>query len=161
MLPVSKFLKFNIILDPYKCQSHLIGFDFFKKYESTLLVIKHSFYSHDIQNLEQLENSLLAKGIQKEKIESLGLKLETIPDFVYGKGCNNCRGTGYLGRTAVFEFFELNQEIINEILKPVIDETKIREICKKNEMRTLIDNTWDLVIEGVTTVEEIIRVVGE
>jgi type II secretory ATPase GspE/PulE/Tfp pilus assembly ATPase PilB-like protein len=82
-------------------------------------------------------------------------------DFAYGKGCPNCRGTGYRGRQAVFELFEPTLEINKEILKADFDEARIREIAKNSGMRSLLDNALILVEEGITTINEVIRVVGD
>ena len=111
--------------------------------------------------LEELKKDLHRKGITDKRIEALKFDLEIMPDFVYGRGCSHCRGGGYLGRQAIFEFFEFNDEIVVEILKKNIDERRIRELANDASMKTLIENAWDLVVEGVTTVEEIIRVIGE
>jgi type IV pilus assembly protein PilB len=113
------------------------------------------------QTLDQLKKDLNRKGITTRKLESFGFDLEIMPDFAYGKGCSYCRGSGYLGRQAIFEFFEFNDEIVAEILKPNIDELKIRELAKEAKMKTLAQNAWDLVVDGTTTIEEIIRVMGE
>jgi len=112
-------------------------------------------------DLDSLKKDLNRKGITTSRIESLNFELDIMPDFVYGKGCSYCRGSGYLGRQAIFEFFEFNDEIVQEILKKNIDENKIRKLAADAQMRTLIQNAWDLVIEGVTTIEEVIRVIGE
>lgn len=111
--------------------------------------------------LEELKRDLYRKGITETRILALNFDLDIMPDFVYGKGCSYCRGSGYLGRQAIFEFFEFNDEIVAEILKKNIDEVKIRKIAKESQMKSLHENAWDLVIEGITTVEEIIRVIGE
>jgi len=115
----------------------------------------------DTQDLKSLKQDLYRKGITHKKLEALNFDLDIMPDFVYGKGCSSCRGSGYLGRQAIFEFFEFNDEIVKEILKPSIDEAKIRQLAYENNMRTLAHNAWDLVVDGVTTIEEIIRVIGE
>ena len=113
------------------------------------------------QSLDDLKQELKRKGITERKLNSFGFDLEIMPDFVYGKGCSYCRGSGYLGRRALFEFFDFNDAIVAEILKPAIDELKIRELAKEAGMKSLSDNAWDLVVDGNTTIEEIIRVIGE
>ena len=115
----------------------------------------------DYKGSKELQEELEDSGITKSKLNSMGIELDEDLDFAYGKGCSNCRGTGYDGRQAVFEFFEPTIEINQEILKPDFDEARIRTIAKKNGMRTLLDNALDLVEEGVTTIEEVIRVIGE
>jgi len=110
---------------------------------------------------KQLHTELEESGITQSKLKSMGITIDEEIDSPYGKGCGRCRGTGYHGRQAIFEFFEPTLEINKEILKPDFDEAQIRAIAKENGMRTLLDNGLELVEEGVTTIEEIIRVIGE
>ncbi|MEA2018217.1 MAG: GspE/PulE family protein [Campylobacterota bacterium] len=114
----------------------------------------------DIKDIDELRDDLARKGITQTKLDSLHIDIDELPDAAYGKGCEYCRGTGYRGRQAVFEFFELTPEIVSEILKPSVDEMLIRKLAKEAGMRSLVENSWDLVIDGVTTVEELVRVVG-
>ena len=121
-------------------------------------ICPHCAASH---NLSELKKDLSRKGITERKINSFGFDLEIMPDFLYGKGCSYCRGSGYLGRRAIFEFFEVNDAIVAEILKSSIDELKIRQLAKEAGMKSLTQNAWDMVVDGTTTIEEIIRVIGE
>jgi len=77
-----------------------------------------------------------------------------------GKGCQNCKYTGYKGRTAIFEFMLLNNELRDAILQKE-PATKLREIALKNGMKTLRSNGWRKVQEGSTSVQEILKVVQE
>ena len=115
----------------------------------------------DYKNGKQLLEELEENGITESKLKSMGITIDEEIDTAYGKGCGDCRGTGYRGRQAVFEFFEPSLEINQEILKPDFDEARIRAIAKRDGMRTLLENGLDLVDEGITTIEEIIRVIGE
>lgn len=121
-------------------------------------ICPHCIATYD---LEDLKKDLTNKGITKSRIESLNFDLEIMPDFAYGKGCKYCRGSGYLGRQGIFEFFEFNNDIVVEILKPNIDEARIRQLANESNMKTLNENAWNLIVEGVTTIEEVIRVIGE
>ena len=115
----------------------------------------------DYKDATQLRADLKENGVTQSKLDSLNIELDDDLDFAYGKGCSSCRGTGYSGRQAVFEFFEPTIEINQEILKPDFDEARIRAIAKRDGMRTLLDNGLELVEEGVTTIDEIIRVIGD
>ncbi|HHD81488.1 MAG TPA: type II/IV secretion system protein, partial [Campylobacterales bacterium] len=114
-------------------------------------------YRTSTELLEHLEEN----GVTKSKLESLNIELDEDFDYAYGKGCSSCRGTGYRGRQAVFEFFEPTLEIKQEILKSDFDESRIREIAKRDGMQTLLDHGLELVEQGVTTIDEIIRVIGD
>jgi len=74
-----------------------------------------------------------------------------------GKGCSLCNGSGYKGRTAIFEVFEMNKE-----LKILIDkgatEAEIEEEAIAGNMKFLRHACVEKVLEGVTTVDEMLRV---
>jgi general secretion pathway protein E/type IV pilus assembly protein PilB len=71
-------------------------------------------------------------------------------------GCGECRTTGYHGRRAIFEWMDTNSEIRQLILKNVSSDV-LREAAVRNGMKTLAEDGWRLVREGVTTVEEVLR----
>ncbi|MBL7073288.1 MAG: Flp pilus assembly complex ATPase component TadA [Candidatus Omnitrophica bacterium] len=74
-----------------------------------------------------------------------------------GKGCDECRYTGYRGRTAIHEVFILDKEIQEMVLKGASSQN-IRKKARENGMRTLRENGWIKVEEGVTSIEEVLRV---
>ena len=113
------------------------------------------------KDAESLREELRENGVTDSKLSSMNIELDDGVDFAYGKGCSSCRGTGYRGRQAVFEFFEPTIEINQEILKSDFDEARIRKIAKRDGMRTLLEHGLELVDSGVTTIDEIIRVIGE
>ena len=76
-----------------------------------------------------------------------------------GTGCPQCRGTGYLGRTGIFEIMEITDKIKAEIEKKSSPE-KIRQVAKSEGYITLRDNAVKVLLEGKTTVDEIVRVIG-
>jgi type II secretory ATPase GspE/PulE/Tfp pilus assembly ATPase PilB-like protein len=115
----------------------------------------------DYKDADALMAELEESGVTQSKLDSLHIELDDDLDFAYGKGCASCRGTGYRGRQAVFEFFEPTIEVNQEILRADFDEARIRAIAKANGMRTLLDHGLELVEEGVTTINEIIRVIGD
>lgn len=74
-----------------------------------------------------------------------------------GKGCSHCMNTGYKGRTGIYELLVLNGEIKREILAGS-DATKINEVLTNAGFESMRDYGKWKVLEGVTTVEEILRV---
>ena len=87
--------------------------------------------------------------------ESIGLEEGVV--LKRGKGCRNCRGTGYRGRIAVFEVFEMSEEIRADIMKSAsIDD--IRRTAVAQGMTTLHSNTLSKVRLGMTTPEEMLKV---
>ena len=71
--------------------------------------------------------------------------------------CPTCRGTGYYGRTGAFEMLELNDEI-RELILSNAPLRRIKSACRKNKMLYLQEQALRKVIEGVTGIEEVIRV---
>ena len=72
-------------------------------------------------------------------------------------GCEECRNTGYHGRQGVFEWMDMNNEIRQMLLKNC-SSGEIRESAVRAGMRSLSDDGWRLVRQGVTTPEEVMRV---
>lgn len=76
-----------------------------------------------------------------------------------GKGCLQCRGTGYLGRCGVFEIFPMS-DAIRKMISTLEPESEIRKQVIKEGMTTLKEDAWQKVKSGVTTFEEALRVTG-
>ena len=75
----------------------------------------------------------------------------------HGKGCNACSQTGFKGRCGIYELLIIDDKIRELILK----KTTAQIICDQARltgMRTLREDGWDKVVNGITTVEEILRV---
>jgi type II secretion system protein E len=90
-------------------------------------------------------------------------KIDYLPqDFkaYHGKGCEACRGTGYRGRTGIFELMVINSEIRKLILESASSDV-IRQMAVSKGMQVLRDNGWQKVREGITTIEEVLRVSQE
>jgi type II secretory ATPase GspE/PulE/Tfp pilus assembly ATPase PilB-like protein len=77
-----------------------------------------------------------------------------------GKGCDDCRGTGYRGRLGIYELFVITEEARGLILskRPT---GEIRRHAIEHRMVTLRDDGWAKARAGITTVEEILRVTQE
>jgi general secretion pathway protein E len=74
-----------------------------------------------------------------------------------GVGCRNCRGTGYKGRTGVFEVLVMTEELRNAVMnRATIDE--IRRLAVRQGMVSLRDSTLAKVRAGITTPEEMLKV---
>jgi general secretion pathway protein E len=77
-----------------------------------------------------------------------------------GAGCDNCGGTGYRGRQGIFELMEMNDELRNLVMKDS-DAGVLTECARRRGMRSLREDGWLKIENGVTTVEEVIRVTQE
>jgi general secretion pathway protein E len=78
----------------------------------------------------------------------------------YGEGCPQCRGTGYQGRTGIFEIMEMN-DTIKAILRDKGDADLIRKAAVAEGMTVLREAAVRKMLGGETTFDEVIRVTGE
>lgn len=74
-----------------------------------------------------------------------------------GKGCRECRGTGYRGRCGIFEIFPLSSQIKKMIAEDASSQ-EMRQVAIREGMTTLREDAWDKVRRGITTYEEALRV---
>jgi general secretion pathway protein E/type IV pilus assembly protein PilB len=74
-----------------------------------------------------------------------------------GVGCRHCRQTGFFGRHAIFEWMDTDENIRRMILENASTD-QIRAAARAGGMRTLSEDGWRLVAEGITTVEEVLGV---
>nr|WP_269143641.1 GspE/PulE family protein [Massilia phyllostachyos] len=93
------------------------------------------------------------------ELASVHLAPDEVGDYVFmrGKGCGDCRGTGYRGRRSIAEILTLN----DEIRELIVDKQPIRRIkaaAQANGTRSLRLAALDLVRVGATTIDEIRRV---
>ena len=72
-------------------------------------------------------------------------------------GCGACRHTGYSGRHAILELMRINNEV-RELLLARRSPADLREAALREQMRPLCDDGWRLVAEGITTIDEVLRV---
>ena len=79
--------------------------------------------------------------------------------FVRGKGCQNCRKTGYRGRVGIYELLELNDEWRAAILERRAAEN-LHQIAVQNGMISLFADGVQKAVEGITTLDEVLRVTG-
>jgi general secretion pathway protein E len=93
------------------------------------------------------------------ELDSVNLERKDVMDyrFMQGKGCGDCRGTGYKGRRSIAEILTLN----DEIRELIVDKRPIRQIkaaAHANGTRSLRLAALELVRRGATTLSEIKRV---
>jgi type IV pilus assembly protein PilB len=95
-----------------------------------------------------------------EALHRLGLQPESGEEIVFyrGKGCDRCKGTGYKGRTGIFELMVMSEPIRELVLKGV-SANDVREQAISEGMKGLREDGILKVLEGVTTVDELLRVV--
>jgi general secretion pathway protein E len=90
-----------------------------------------------------------------ETLETLQMEGDPGP-FYRGRGCDHCRGTGYFGRTAVFEVLLVN-DIISSAITRRETSGELRRLAHSIGFKGLRDDGVEKAREGVTTLEEVIR----
>ncbi len=93
-------------------------------------------------------------------LQDIGFTKEEVEEGITcysGEGCNNCGGTGYKGRIALYEVMVANDEIKDVILQGGTT-FEIKESAIRNGMMTLRKSGLHKIKDGVTTIEEILRV---
>ena len=85
-----------------------------------------------------------------------------LPKFLYrGKGCSSCNHTGYRGRNGIFEILDVNEEIRKLIIDPKFSLDMVGSVAKKQGMITMFEYGLMAAERGITTVEEVLRVIRE
>ena len=106
---------------------------------------------------------VLCKHCKKEddspKAQSFKSQIGLAPDqqLYLAVGCEECRQTGFMGRRAVFEMMDLNDEI-RQLILTARSSGEIRDCSRKYGLRSLSEDGWRVLGEGATTVEEVLRV---
>jgi len=105
------------------------------------------------EHCKQKENT--DKEIWSELLKDTGMD---IPEQVYiAKGCTKCRYTGYMGRIGIYEMLPITNEM-KGLIKTTTDINELYEQAKKEHYQPLRSNGLLKVINGKTTLEEVLRV---
>jgi len=132
----------NIGVPPFLMASSLLGTVAQRLIRTSCPKCRQSYQATE----EELD--LLLKKTEKKKDIELYRTL----------GCNNCYGTGYLGRMAIYEILNVSQEIRKMIVTHCNDDA-IKEQAMKEGMKTLKDSGVEQLLNGRTTLQELLRVV--
>lgn len=77
-----------------------------------------------------------------------------------GRGCDLCKHTGYRGRTAIYEMLTVDDSIRSLVLERAPASAIAEAACQRG-MRTLREDGWIKVTQGITTIDEVVRVTQE
>ena len=86
-----------------------------------------------------------------------GRQAETLP---VGKGCRTCRGSGYSGRLGLYEFLRMN-DTLRDCVASSPSVTAFSRLCREQGMKTLREEGILRVLDGSTSVEEVLRVTDD
>ncbi len=113
---------------------------------------------------------MICPDCKKERVLSeseMGSLKELIPDFkvskpvfYIGEGCVKCNNTGYRSRTGIREVLEVNGKVRDAIMNRA-NASEIKEIAIKNGMKTMLQDGVNKALAGVTSLEEVLRIIHE
>ncbi|MBU1148863.1 GspE/PulE family protein [Patescibacteria group bacterium] len=104
-------------------------------------------------------NQVLSVMEREQIIQSADMPLQDLL-FFKGKGCKKCNNEGYKGRIGIYEILEITPEVAEMILNKASEE-KVLEEAKKQDMITIMEDGFVKAKNGITTIEEVIRVTKE
>src|SRR3989344_3215734 len=81
-------------------------------------------------------------------------------NFYIGKGCDDCRQSGYIGRVGIYEVVPFDEDVRSAIIENE-HPSKITTILKNKKEKRLEESAMEKVYQGITSSQEIIRVVGK
>jgi type IV pilus assembly protein PilB len=102
-------------------------------------------------------NCIEPVAIDKGVLDKLNIKLDPGQTFYKGRGCKVCLNTGYKGRLGLIEVLTMTPTIKNLILEGA-QEHKLRDLARREGMRTLRENGIMHALESRTTLDEVLRV---
>lgn len=102
----------------------------------------------------------LASELPKDMIKKYLEKSDKGIRVYSGKGCDVCRHSGYVGRIGIFEVMTMSEPLRKAIMDKK-DAEEIKKIAVNEGMQTMLENGLGKVKLGLTTVEELIRVIKE
>ena len=110
------------------------------------------------------ENCRTKKVLTSEEMKSLAEIIpdvsKTIKSFYESRGCDTCGKTGYLGRIGVREVIEVNEEIKGLVMARA-NSGQIKEAAIRNGMTTMLKDGLEKAAKGLTSIEEVIRIIHE
>jgi general secretion pathway protein E len=115
------------------------------------------------QRLIRLICTSCRKPYEPELSELRALGVDRVPATARlsrGAGCDECRGTGYRGRTGIYEFMAMTEELRGLTIRKTPGH-EIRQRAVAVGMTTLRQDGWQKCCLGVTTLEEVLRVTHE
>lgn len=91
-----------------------------------------------------------------ELLERIGLSPETVT--FTGRGCSNCRDTGFTGRVGIFELIPFDSGLKGRIEKGATEEELLEYLRNREDYLSMSDDGRQKVLNGTTTVKEVVRV---
>jgi len=101
--------------------------------------------------------------VVKKQLDELGISGNvSVPKMLYrGKGCLACGDSGFRGRIGIFEILNVSEAVRKAIVDPDFNMDKLRAIATKEGMLSMFEDGLRKAERGMTTIEEILRVIRE
>ena len=96
---------------------------------------------------------------REEAIQSASLPLKDLL-FFKGRGCKKCNNEGYKGRIGIYEVLEITPQIADLLLNKASEE-KVTKAAHEHNMISILEDGFIKAKNGITTIEEILRVTKE
>lgn len=108
------------------------------------------------KNIPSIVKNIMKDNFSEEELKSLGIEDEYI--FYKANGCKSCGFTGYKGRIGIYEVLETSDLLKKGIIEG-LPANEIEKNAVENGMSTMLENGIKKALSGVTSLEEIIRVI--
>lgn len=108
---------------------------------------------------KEIKDLSYRKGAKKFLEKEKGKKIKDI-NFYQGGGCDICGGSGYKGRIGIFEVLEVTDEIKKLIVQKVSSDVLMKE-ARKLGMKTMMEDGLEKALNGVTTLDEVLKTVKD
>ncbi len=107
--------------------------------------------------------SEILSAIQKELMDSnIDPKSIKLPGTFYkGAGCKVCGGTGFVGRIGIFEILDISEDVRKLIISTTFSLDNLKVLARKEGMVSMFEDGLKKVERGLTTIEEVFRVIRE
>ncbi|MEK7212388.1 MAG: ATPase, T2SS/T4P/T4SS family, partial [Patescibacteria group bacterium] len=97
----------------------------------------------------------------EEEMSRQGKKFIPPRSFFRGRGCSVCGQTGYQGRTGIFEIFLIDEKVRNLINSGATTTDAMKKAAVGQGMTTMFEDGLDKAARGITSIEEVLRAIGE
>ncbi|MEK7641274.1 MAG: ATPase, T2SS/T4P/T4SS family, partial [Patescibacteria group bacterium] len=101
--------------------------------------------------------------VVQSQMKSLGIEEEYKPPraLFRGKGCVTCSNIGYKGRIAIYEAFTVDADLRNAIVDPKFNLDALKKVLRQKGFISMFEDGLRKVAKGMTTIEEVLRVIRE
>jgi len=109
---------------------------------------------------KKIDVSVLLEVLKKKKVAEEKVKSLTEIPFFRGKKCDRCSNTGYKGRIGIYEVMEIDDDI-KKLISARKSTKEIEDMAVKKGFVTMLQDGFIKSIQGLTTIEEVLRVTQE